>query len=193
MDKRYFELLANYNKNVNNSMNEIIKSLTIDQWGKQFSGFYKSIQDICSHIYFWDYNELNRCKYLRKFNCFDEQFPYEEKLNIYSIKISEDGNEYLDKNLISSRNLFLNSSITEYINMRIDLDNRIINFIEEVTLTDLENKIKFITIKGNKFEWRIDNLLLTMFNHQTHHRGMISLYLDMLGKENDFSNLICYC
>jgi uncharacterized damage-inducible protein DinB len=28
-----------------------------------------------------------------------------------------------------------------------------------------------------------------VFNHQTHHRGMISLYLDMLGKENDFSNL----
>jgi uncharacterized damage-inducible protein DinB len=29
-----------------------------------------------------------------------------------------------------------------------------------------------------------------MFNHQTHHRGMISLYLDMLGKENDFSSLL---
>jgi uncharacterized damage-inducible protein DinB len=29
-----------------------------------------------------------------------------------------------------------------------------------------------------------------MFNHQTHHRGMIALYLDILGKENDFSSLL---
>ncbi|MCL2722457.1 MAG: hypothetical protein FWD47_14095 [Treponema sp.] len=27
-----------------------------------------------------------------------------------------------------------------------------------------------------------------VFNHQTHHRGMISLYLEMLGKENSFSD-----
>jgi uncharacterized damage-inducible protein DinB len=29
-----------------------------------------------------------------------------------------------------------------------------------------------------------------IFNHQTHHRGMISLYLDMMGIDNDFSGLL---
>ena len=80
MEKRFFELLANYNKKANNSMNETIKTLTDEQWKKQFSGFYKSIPDICSHIYFWDYNELNRCKYLRNFTSLEKEFPYQKRL-----------------------------------------------------------------------------------------------------------------
>ena len=32
-------------------------------------------------------------------------------------------------------------------------------------------------------------LVAHMFNHQTHHRGQISLYLDILGKKNDFSGI----
>jgi uncharacterized damage-inducible protein DinB len=193
MENRCFKLFANYNQKANNSMNEIIKTLTEEQWKKQFSGFYKSIQDICSHIYFWDYNELNRCKYLRKFSSLEEEFLYQRKLDIYTIKISEDGTEYLDKNLITSKTLFLDSTIDEYVKMRIDMDNRIINFIDEITTNDLERTITFTTVLGNKFNWRIDDLILNLFNHQTHHRGMISLYLDMLEKENDYSNLILYC
>jgi hypothetical protein len=37
--------------------------------------------------------------------------------------------------------------------------------------------------------------LLVKYNkevHKTHHRGMISLYLEFLGKENDYSNLYPY-
>jgi uncharacterized damage-inducible protein DinB len=30
-------------------------------------------------------------------------------------------------------------------------------------------------------------LLLHVFNHGTHHRGMIAAYLDLLGIENDYS------
>ena len=174
-------------------MNETIKTLTDEQWKKQFSGFYKSIQDICSHIYFWDYNELNRCKYLRKFTSLEEKFPYENKLEVYTIRITVDGNEYLDKNLISSAGIFKDTSIDEYINMRIDFDNRIINFIDELTTSDLDKTIEFTTHIGKKFKLRMDEFILSLFNHQTHHRGMIALYLDMLGKENDFSNLIYYC
>ena len=192
MEKRHFELLANYNKKVNNSMNDIIKTLTEEQWKKQFSGFYKSIQDICSHIAYWDFNGFNRCKYLRNFTSLEEKFPDYEKFEIHSLKISDDKKEYLNKNLVSSKYLFENSSIDEYINTRINLDDWIIKFINELTSNDLEKSIEFITILGNKFNWKIDEFIIHLFNHQTHHRGMISLYLDMLGKENDFSNLIYY-
>ena len=192
MEKRHFELLANYNKKVNNSMNDIIKTLTEEQWRKQFSGFYKTIQDICSHIAYWDFNGFNRCKYLRNFTSLEEEFPDYENFEIHSLKISDDKKEYLNKNLVSSKYLFENSSIDEYINTRTNLDDRIIKFINELTINDLEKSIEFTTILGNKYNWKIDEFILHLFNHQTHHRGMISLYLDMLGKENDFSNLIYY-
>jgi uncharacterized damage-inducible protein DinB len=32
--------------------------------------------------------------------------------------------------------------------------------------------------------------LLQMFNHQTHNRGIISLYLELLGRPNDFSGVM---
>ncbi len=34
------------------------------------------------------------------------------------------------------------------------------------------------------------DVFLHLFNHQTHHRGQISVLLDQLGVENDYSNLI---
>ena len=192
MEKEHLILLADYNRKANNSMNEILKTLNEEQWRKEYSGFYKSIPDICSHIAYWDFNGFNRCNYLHKFTSLEEKFTGYEKFEIHSLKISDNHKEYLNKDLISSKYLFENSSIDEYINTRIILDNRIINFIEELTKDDLEKIIEFIGINGKIFKWKLDVFIIHLFNHQTHHRGMISLYLDMVGKENDYSNLIFY-
>jgi uncharacterized damage-inducible protein DinB len=51
----------------------------------------------------------------------------------------------------------------------------------------LEKILTYTDSEGNKLEKVMETLLLHVFNHETHHRGMISLYLEMLGKENDFS------
>jgi uncharacterized damage-inducible protein DinB len=192
MDKLNFELLAKFNKCANDSMNKFIRNLTEEQWKKEFSGFFKSIQEICSHIYFWDYNCLNRLGYLRNFKCLNEEFKYKKQMEKYSIKISKDGNEYVDKNLTSSTSIFNNTSISEYIEMRIELDNRIINFVNELETNELEKYIKFTTIKGKIWEKRMDGFLIHLSHHQTHHRSMISIYLDMLGIKNEFNDLIYY-
>jgi len=52
MGKYHFELLAKYNKEANNLMNNVIITLTEEQWNKNFTGYFKSIHEICSHIYF---------------------------------------------------------------------------------------------------------------------------------------------
>jgi len=56
----------------------------------------------------------------------------------------------------------------------------------------MEKIIKFTTVTGNKYEQRIYGLLIDLFNHQPHHRGMISLYLDMLGEENEFNDVFYF-
>jgi uncharacterized damage-inducible protein DinB len=164
----YFELLANYNKEANNLMNNIINTLTEEEWNKQFSAFYKSIHKICSHIYIGDYNWLKRFKLLRNFNCFSD--------------------EYLNNNYSFTEVIF--SNINEYIKKRINLDNKIIEFVNEITTRDLENILKYQNSKGINFEKRMNGLLIHLFNHETHHRGMISVYLELLGKENDYNNIL---
>jgi uncharacterized damage-inducible protein DinB len=78
-------------------------------------------------------------------------------------------------------------NINEYIIMRNELDNIIIEYINELDKNDLEKILKFTDSEGDYIERRMEYLILHVFNHQTHHRGMISLYLELLGKENDFS------
>ena len=66
MGKYHFELLAKYNKEANNLMNNVIITLTEEQWDKNFTGYFKSIHEICSHIYFWDYNWFKRPKFKKQ-------------------------------------------------------------------------------------------------------------------------------
>jgi uncharacterized damage-inducible protein DinB len=41
-------------------------------------------------------------------------------------------------------------------------------------------------------EWTRDmgGLILHVFNHGTHHRGMIALYLDQMKRSNDFNGIM---
>jgi uncharacterized damage-inducible protein DinB len=41
--------------------------------------------------------------------------------------------------------------------------------------------------KGETVEYKFGAYFMHMFNHGTHYRAVISLYLDMLGKEHDFT------
>jgi uncharacterized damage-inducible protein DinB len=164
----YFELLARYNKFSNLMMNKIIENISEEEWNRDFAGFYKSIHEICSHIYISDYNWLKRYKLLRSFNCLT--------------------NDYFDKNYQFTEVIFSNKD--EYLKMRNELDEKIIEFIAEITINDLGDILKYSNSKGMNFEKRVDGLLIHLFNHETHHRAMISIYLETLGKENDYNNVL---
>jgi uncharacterized damage-inducible protein DinB len=62
--------------------------------------------------------------------------------------------------------------------------------MDELTENDLEKTISFANMKGETVSKNVGGSILHMFNHQTHHRGMISLYLEMMGIDNDFSSLL---
>jgi uncharacterized damage-inducible protein DinB len=78
----------------------------------------------------------------------------------------------------------------EYEKKRIELDELFISFINEVKEEDLVKQLQYVNWKGVPQNRNFGGLLVHVFNHQTHHRGMISFYLEMLGRENDFSNLL---
>jgi uncharacterized damage-inducible protein DinB len=72
-------------------------------------------------------------------------------------------------------------SVTEYILMRNELDDIIVEFINEIYNLEID---KSTDSKYTKVETKIQPLLMDMFNHETFHRGMISLYLEILGIKN---------
>ena len=62
--------------------------------------------------------------------------------------------------------------------------------VEELTDEMLAGGIVLVDPKGNKHRFIFGQVLMHLFNHQTHHRGALSQLLDELEIENDFSNLL---
>ena len=160
-----FKVLANYNKTTNEYMNNYIMKISEAQWDKDLNGYFKSIHELCSHIYICDFTWLKRFSALREF----------KTLN----------NTFFDKAYTFKETLFCN--IQEYIQLRNELDNIIISFINELDNNDLDSILKFTDSKGTEIERNMQALILHVFTHEVHHRGMISLYLEQLGIENGFS------
>ncbi len=62
--------------------------------------------------------------------------------------------------------------------------------IDEITESELDKIISFKNMKAETVSKNVGGSILHIFNHQTHHRGMVSLYLDMMQIDNDFSSLL---
>ena len=166
MQKDTLILWANYNKAVNKKMDDIIKTLSPEQWDKNLGGFFKSVRGLCSHLYICDFNWLKRFSKLKSFAVFSETF-FSREPYAFSEILFENMGEYLEKRPV--------------------LDEKIMAFANELEDGDLNKLLKYTDSKGNAYERAFGGLVMTSFNHDTHHRGMISLYFEMLGLENDFS------
>jgi len=84
MDKKYLKLMMDYNKNVNENMNNIIKTLSENDWNKYFSGYYKSLHELCSHLFIGDYTWLGRFRTLKKFKILSEYY-FNKNLSFHKI------------------------------------------------------------------------------------------------------------
>jgi uncharacterized damage-inducible protein DinB len=168
MDVGTFHLFAGYNEKTNKDMNIFISKLNEIQWNTNFQAYYPSIHKICNHIYIADFNWLKRFSKLRDFKYIkDDLFLHKIQFTMEAFKTQK-----------------------EYLERRKHLDETINQFSTEVTEKDLGYNLKYNDSKGIEHDRNFGGLVMHMFNHQTHHRGMVSVYLEMLGIENDYSNLL---
>ncbi|MCL1811908.1 MAG: DinB family protein [Treponema sp.] len=168
MNKETIILFANYNQTANKAMNKIIQTLTPAEWDKNLGGFFKSVHGLCSHLYICDFNWLKRYSKFRDFTVFGDSF-FAREMYPFSEVIFDDMNEYLSK--------------------RPGLDEWIIRFAAELNDSELEGMLTYTNSSGKDYTWFFGGLIMQSLNHDTFHRGMLSLYLEMLGKENDFGSL----
>ena len=168
MTPNTIKLLARYNVRANTEMGRVLAQLADEEWNRALGGYYPSIRSLCSHLFIVDFAWLRRFTNLRPF--------------AYARHPIFEGNPTWGGMLFPS---FL-----DYDADRKVLDECLTKFAEEVTPEDLAKHLHYKDFKGIAQERELGGLILHMFNHQTHHRGMIALYLDILGKENDFSSLL---
>lgn len=72
------------------------------------------------------------------------------------------------------------------------LDQLIRRWVSGLRATDLGGEVLYRNSAGREFVQHLWQVLLHMFNHQTHHRGQLAQVLDRRQIENDVSNLVWY-
>ena len=167
MQKDTFILYAKYNQAANEKMSETIRMLSAEEWDKPIGGYFNSIRGICSHIYICDFNWLKLFSKLRNFEVLSEAYFTGRKYSIQEI-LFEDMNEYLESRPI--------------------LDEKIIKLMDELVYGDLNTILNYTDSNKTASKAIFGGLLMQLFNHDTHHRGMISFGLELLGHKNNFSS-----
>ena len=79
---------------------------------------------------------------------------------------------------------------TKLFQYRKQADEAILQFIEELDANKMNSVFKYKNFKGEDMENILWKILLQWFNHQTHHRGQISVLLDMIDVKNDYSSMM---
>jgi uncharacterized damage-inducible protein DinB len=168
LDIKTCRLLAQYNHVANQKMDNIIRTLSNAQWNQEFSGHFRMIKNLCSHIYISDYIWMKRFGQFRDFQFIKD--PFFDLALTYSSQPFDD--------------------IADYLLKREALDKKMSMFTNELAESDLEKTLTFAHKHGETITKNVGGSILHLYNHQTHHRGMISLYLEMMGIQNDFSSLL---
>jgi len=167
MDIQTCNLFARYNQAANKQMNLLIGKLDYLQWNKELGGYFKSIKEVCNHIYIADFHWLKRFSKLRTFNYINDPI--------------------FDLNLVFGTNPL--NELPDYLQKREKLDDKFVQFTKELRPEDFDMDLSYSDSKGELHTRNFGGLIYHAFNHQTHHRGTVSVYLDIMNINNDFSNV----
>jgi len=169
--KTIFQALAKYNSSVDQSVIEILSPLSEEKIMTKTKAFFPSIYETSFHIFFSDLFWLKRFRDV-----------FKESNALTGSKLMALDGKSLRKEI--------EADYTKLFEYRKQIDKVILQFIEELDENKLKSVFKYKNFKGEDMEGTLWKILLQWFNHQTHHRGQISVLLDMLGVTNDYSSML---
>lgn len=169
--KEIYILLAKYNQITNQEMIKILREVDPNKLSENLGSYYGSILGILNHHLLADIGWIRVLG--THINTLDfvvpllERFPNKRPLP----------NELFWK------------SLDEFVPIRLEIDELLQQVVENLSSSDYSTIFSVEGRRGkmNYVTWKV---LLHLFNHQTHHRGSVSILLDQLGIENDYSNLL---
>jgi uncharacterized damage-inducible protein DinB len=165
--KEMFLAFSRYNQKANAVVFSYIEKMTTDQLKSPIKAFYKTIGENVFHVIKSDIKWLVR---LSKF----------QQTRI----VNEDLNNFIENNEFSMQRFCEN--LNAFINLRKEIDKEIVLLIECIDENSYMKDLEIPFGKGTivKPLWK---LLFQWFNHHTHHRGQMSIQLENVGIENDYS------
>ncbi len=169
--KNTLKKLAHYNRMANGKLLDVLETLSREQLTRTAGSYFGSVLGLLNHILKSDIGWLQRLH---------AEAPGVKTLHSPLLE--------LPRALAFDENLF--DELEPLKNRRFDIDEIFESFVAEVDDDYLTRNATFVNRQGKEQVLRPGDVLLHLFNHQTHHRGAISQILDSMSVENDFSSLI---
>ncbi|MBN1409476.1 MAG: hypothetical protein JW969_01435 [Spirochaetales bacterium] len=168
--KQIFTAFSQYNQKTNKIIFDYIRQMSYTEISSQIHAYYKAIGDTISHVMASDLKWLDR---LSRF--------YDSGIDKDCLKI------FMENDRINLKNI--TDKIDDFYMLRLNMDNAIINLIDSIPGEKFSEEIEIPWGKGS-IKKEIWKLLLQWFNHHTHHRGQVSIQLDNLGIDNDYTMVL---
>ena len=169
--KDVFEILAKYNTMANKDIVKILEGVEASKLTEDLGSYFGSILGLLDHLLASDISWL---KNLGE-NISDLDFlpPLMEDFKIDRLPPKE----------------LHWKTLSEYNTARVEVDKIIERMVNALPADQYSTEVTTETKRG-KYSYIIWRTLILMFNHHTHHRGGVSLLMDQLNVENNFSSLL---
>lgn len=169
MMKELFQLLGEYNLQTNRAMIQILEGIPPEQLSQDVGSYYKSIIGILNHM-------------------FSANVGWMKRITSFFPELADISPKLPDK--ISFGSDIVWETLDDLKPVQSVIDDLIKDMIELFPEDKFADRCSYTNWRGEKVSKLAYHMLLQMFNHQTHHRGSISVLLDQFGIENDYSNII---
>ncbi len=157
MQKETFQLLAQYNRWMNENLFAASAKLSEEALKLDSGAFFGSLLGTLNHIMVGD------IIWLKRFAQGPHDFP--SLRNVDALPVPDTLDAMIHESLISLHEA------------RRTLDADIVSFCGEVSTQQLEEKLHYKNFKGESYRDQLGLLVQHLFNHQTHHRGQATTLL----------------
>ncbi len=163
--------LALYKKNVDESVLAIVENLGEDKLLAPTGAYFPTVYDQLKHLFGSDVNWVKRLK---------AAFPRSAALAKC---------RFAEFDLQSLKAPFAEAGARLFADMR-EIDRDVLDFVAELDDAALAAPVSYKNYKGADESHELWKVFLQWFNHGSHHRGSVSVQMDSLGVENDYSAVL---
>jgi uncharacterized damage-inducible protein DinB len=166
----HVRLLARYNQWMNEKLYDACGRLPEESLQRNRKAFFASISGTLNHLLVAD------VLWLKRFHSHSRGFKSLRAMEAMANPVA------LDQ--------IMAPSLPEWRAMRMRLDEMIVNWSEEMVERDLDAMLEYRSMNGEARENRFGDLVLHLFNHQTHHRGQVTTLLSQAGVDVGATDLL---